>query len=157
MWGFPYDDVDGWRGPYPPEIFAAQFEKVVNGWQPGIAALSAAAEKAPAEHRADVASDLRLARATAIHFQSVANQTRFVVARNTLADTAKPASDAERANLRTEMRRVVESEIALAKELYTLSREDSRIGFEPSCQYFYLPLDLVEKVINCRWMLGVVN
>jgi len=32
-------------------------------------------------------------------------------------------------------------------------REDSRIGFEPSCHYFYLPLDLVEKVVNCRWLL----
>ena len=39
------------------------------------------------------------------------------------------------------------------RRLFTLTREDSRIGFEPSCQYFYLPLDLVEKVINCRWLL----
>jgi hypothetical protein len=42
----------------------------------------------------------------------------------------------------------------LARQLYALVREDSRIGFEPSCQYFYLPLDLVEKVVNCRWLLG---
>ena len=21
MWGLPYDDLDGWRGPYPPEVF----------------------------------------------------------------------------------------------------------------------------------------
>jgi lysophospholipase L1-like esterase len=32
-------------------------------------------------------------------------------------------------------------------------REDSRIGFERSCQYFYLPLDLIEKAISCRWLL----
>ena len=51
------------------------------------------------------------------------------------------------------MKRRLESEIALARQLFTLTREDSRIGFEPSCQYFYLPLDLVEKVINCRWLL----
>ena len=153
MWGFPYDDVDGWRGPYPPEIFAAQFEKVVRGWHDGIAELKAAAEKAPAEHRADAASDLRLARAAAIHFESVANQTRFVMARNALADTARPSSDAERAELRSEIRKAINSEMALAKELYALSCDDSRIGFEPSCQYFYLPLDLVEKVVNCRWLL----
>ena len=51
--------------------------------------------------------------------------------------------------------RRVDSEIALARQLLTLTREDSRIGFEPSCQYFYLPLDLVEKVVNCRWLLSV--
>ena len=55
--------------------------------------------------------------------------------------------------LRFEIRRLLESEIALARQLFTLVREDSRIGFEPSCQYFYLPLDLVEKVVNCRWLL----
>jgi hypothetical protein len=48
----------------------------------------------------------------------------------------------------------LESEIALARQLFTLTREDPRISFQPSCQYFYLPLDLVEKVINCRWLLG---
>ena len=43
--------------------------------------------------------------------------------------------------------------VELTKELYGLVKEDSRIGFEPSCQYFHLPLDLVEKVVNCRWIL----
>jgi len=31
--------------------------------------------------------------------------------------------------------------------------QDSRIGFEASNQYFYLPLDLVEKVVNCQYVL----
>lgn len=55
------------------------------------------------------------------------------------------------------MRQAVESELVLAKELYELVKEDSRIGFEPSCQYFYLPLDLVEKVVNCRWLLERIS
>ena len=46
----------------------------------------------------------------------------------------------------------LESEISLAKEQYALVCEDSRIGFEPSCQYFYMPQDLLEKVVNCRWL-----
>jgi len=45
----------------------------------------------------------------------------------------------------------------MVRRLFTLSQEDLRIGFEPSCQYFYLPLDLVEKVINCRWLLEHVE
>ena len=41
-------------------------------------------------------------------------------------------------------------EIALALELFTITQKDSRIGFEASNHYFYLPLDLVEKAINCE-------
>lgn len=151
MWGIPYDDVDGWRGPYPPEVFAAQFEKIARGWRPGIEELRLAVDKAPPDRRSEVAADLRYARAAAIHFQSVANQTRFVVARDALAVEGAPAEEQRR--LRDTMRHCLESEIELARELYALALEDSRIGFEPSCQYFYLPLDLVEKVINCRWLL----
>ena len=30
MWGIPYA-IDRWRGPYPAEVFAAQFEKMAAG------------------------------------------------------------------------------------------------------------------------------
>jgi hypothetical protein len=153
MWGIPYDDLDGWRGPYPAEVFAAQFAKMAEGWRPGIAELQAAAEKAPPDRRNEAQADLRLARAAAIHFQSVANQARFVLARDALAKPANTLSPEQRNRLRAEITQCLESEIALARQLFTLTREDSRIGFEPSCQYFYLPLDLVEKVVNCRWLL----
>jgi hypothetical protein len=154
MWGLPYDNLDGWRGPYPPDIFAAQFEKVASGFREGMGDLQRAVDAAPAAMRADAETDLRFARASANHFQAVANQSRFVAARDALADPGASLSDAQRAELREQMRTAVESEMALAKELYALVKEDSRIGFEPSCQYFYLPLDLVEKVVNCRWILA---
>jgi hypothetical protein len=48
------------------------------------------------------------------------------------------------------MRRILDDEAALATELFTLTRQDSRIGFEASNHYYYLPQDLIEKVINCR-------
>ncbi|MCC6490215.1 MAG: hypothetical protein IT364_22210 [Candidatus Hydrogenedentes bacterium] len=152
MWGIPYDHLDGWRGPYPPDVFAAQFEKIAQGWQPGIAELQMAMDKAPPELRGEAQRDLWLAKAAAIHFQSVANQSRFVAARDALAQPSNALTAEEIQRLHAEIDRVLVSEIALARELYTLTREDSRIGFEPSCQYFYLPLDLVEKVVNCRWM-----
>lgn len=31
---------------------------------------------------------------------------------------------------------------------------DSRIGFEATNQYYYLPQDLVEKVVNCEVILS---
>ena len=81
MWGLPYDDVNGWRGPYPAEVLAAQFEKIAQGWQPGLEELRRAVEAAPEAQRAEVRADLQFAQAAAIQFQSVSNQTRFVSAR----------------------------------------------------------------------------
>ncbi len=153
MWGIPYDNLDGWRGPYPPEVFAAQFEKVAAGFGPGVAELQLAVEKTPPDRRKEAQADLRFAQAAAIHFQSVANQARFVMARDALAKDSKSLSPEQRDRLRTELKRCLESEIVLARQLWALVREDSRIGFEPSCHYFYLPLDLVEKVVNCRWLM----
>ncbi|MHB9008351.1 MAG: hypothetical protein ACYDC1_15620 [Limisphaerales bacterium] len=150
MWGIPYDDVDAWRGPYPAEVLAAQFDKVAAGWRPGLAELEQAVARTPPARRGEVRADLRFARAAAIHFQSVANQTRYVMARDALAAAS---STGDRQRLRDKLRGHLESEIRLARELFTLTGEDSRIGFEPSCHYFYLPLDLMEKAINCRWLL----
>ncbi len=156
MWGIPYDDLDGWRGPYPPEVFAAQFEKMAAGFRSGIAELQAAVEKASQDHHRDAQADLRLAQAAGINFQSVANQTRYVLARDALAK-AHGLPPEERHRLQIEIQQRLKSEILLARQLFTLVREDSRIGFEPSCQYFYLPLDLMEKVVNCRWVLNRLN
>ncbi len=153
MWGIPYDDLNGWRGPYPPEVFAAQFEKMAKGWEPGIAELQRAVERTPPDRRGEGQADLRFARAAAIKFQAVANQAHLVLARDALATTPNTLSPEKRRDLRAEMKRRLESEIVLARQLFTLAQQDSRIGFEPSCQYFYLPLDLVEKVVNCRWLL----
>ncbi len=154
MWGIPYDDLEGWRGPYPPEVFAAQFEKIANGWRPGIEELRKAVNKTPPEQREEVQADLRYAQAAAIHFQSMANQARYVAARDAIAEGTGTLAAEERNRLLTEIRQILKSEIVLAHQLFRLTLEDSRIGFEPSCQYFYLPLDLVEKVINCRWLLS---
>jgi hypothetical protein len=151
MWGFPYDDLNSWRGPYPADIFAAQFEKMAVRWNQGAAVLQLAVEKAPPGRRASAERELRFARSAGIIFQSVANQAYFVLARDTLA---KGAAAKEREGARAEVKRRLESEIALARKLFVLTREDSCIGFEPATQYFFLPLDLIEKVINCRWLLA---
>ncbi len=153
MVGFPYDDIQRWRGPYPPEVFAGQFEKIASGWQAGLVELRAAVEETPPAKRADAETELVFARAARLYFKSAANQMRFVLARNALADTTNPLSPAERREHREQLGRIVQEEIALAREMFTLARGNSCIGFEAASQYFYLPLDLVEKVINCRHIL----
>jgi len=154
MWGIPYDDLDSWRGPYPPEVFAAQFGKLAAGWERGLDELRAAVHAAPPERQRDAQGDLRLAQAAGIYFHSIANQARFVMARDALASPDEPLPPEQRRERQAEIRRCLESETLLARQLFALAQEDSRIGFEPTCHYFYMPLDLVEKVINCRWLLG---
>ncbi|HEV2294770.1 MAG TPA: hypothetical protein VGR35_13025 [Tepidisphaeraceae bacterium] len=151
MVGFPYDDVDRWRGPYPPDVYAAQFEKVAAGFDAGIAELAKAIAHCPPERRDAAEAELRFAKAARLHFRTIVSQTRFVVARNELATQLPSAKTQEHVDT---IRKVVEQEIVVARELFTLARQDSRIGFEASNHYYYLPQDLIEKVINCRHVLG---
>ncbi len=146
MVGFPYDDLQRWRGPYPPEVFVDQFQKVADGWADGLADLEAAQSFVPAELRAAAAADLRVAQAAQIHFASVANQARFVMARDALI--AAP-DDVEADKLRQQLIKILDREIDLAHRMFALSSADSRLGYEASNHYYYVPLDMVEKVINC--------
>ncbi len=52
------------------------------------------------------------------------------------------------------IKKIAADEIQIARQLFTLVCRDSRIGFEASNHYYYLPLDLVEKVVNCEYVLN---
>jgi hypothetical protein len=134
MVGIPYDDLESWCSVYPPEVFASQLEKVAAGFETALAKIRTEIPKPPPS----LAEELTFADAASIHFASVANQSRFVLARRA-------------GNLELE-RRYANAEARLALRLHALQSSDCRLGFEASNQYFYTPLDLVEKVINCRWV-----
>ena len=152
MVGYPYDDLKSWVTIYPVDVFASQFETMVSGWQPGLAAFERAVGKTKTKvQTANAKTDFGLAEAAYLHLKSVANQVQFTKARNALGDTALRANQGQN-NLNI-MRSVAAEEIKLAQRLYQLAKADSRIGFEASNQYHYLPLDLVEKVVNCEYLL----
>jgi hypothetical protein len=153
MTGFPYDDLDGWRGPYPAEVFAAQFAKLARLWQPGLGELEKAVAKTPADRAADARAELCFARAAWILFSSVAQQARFTAARNALAGQSS-VTVTQRKELQARMRQEAEAEARAARELFRLARENSCVGYEAANQYFYLPIDLMEKVVNCRWLVS---
>jgi hypothetical protein len=153
MVGFPYDDIDNWRGPYPVDVFAGQFEELATSWEPGLGVLRYALEQAEDEtHRENLMEDLRIAEAAHAHFHSVANQICFVQFRDALATDS--LSESEQAKHLAHMQDIVRKEIDIAKKLFELTRQDSRIGFEASNHYYYYPLDLVEKIINCEYILN---
>jgi hypothetical protein len=139
MVGLPYDDIERWRAVYPVEVWCGQLEKVAAGFD-------AAREKLLAglggiRGGRALEEELRFAEACAIHWRSAATQARWLGMRG----EGRAGSD--------EARRYVEREIRDAKRLHALQSADSRIGFEASNHYFYVPLDLVEKVVQCRWLL----
>lgn len=151
MVGFPYDQVDGWRAVYPAEVLGGQLRKVAQGWQGGLerwAHVQSKAAAADERERAD--ADGRLAAAAGLHFASAANQVEFIIARNALKSAKSPA---EKEKLVATMKRIARDEIAIARRMFSLIRADSRIGYEASNHYYYYPLDMVEKVVNCQAIL----
>lgn len=139
MVGIPYDDLKGWRAIYPADIFAAQLEKVAAGFEAAIVKLRVAVAAPPPA----LEEELVFAEAAALHFASVAQQCRTVLARD--------AGDLPA------LRQCCATEARLAIRLHALQSRDSRIGFEASNQYYYTPHDLVEKVINCRWLAARIT
>ncbi len=155
MVGFPYDDLDGWRGPYPAEVFVGQLRKVGGGFRAAALRLEQRLRSqahADRHHRAAAQAEADLGHVAAIHFLSVAQQAEFVQKRNAYRVAI---GREERLGLLDTLASLVEAELELARELHRRQVRDSRIGFEASNQYFYVPLDLAEKVLNCRWLLDI--
>ena len=154
MVGFPYDDLDAWRAIYPPEIFISQLEKVAFGFERALQQFKNSTvrreETLSKPQRQALQEELSVAEAATLHFRSAANQARFVVERRAFSEEKDPVLTAlPRAKLES----VLQQEIILARRLHALQSRDARLGFEASNHYFYIPVDLAEKVLNCRDLL----
>lgn len=161
MVGFPYDDLDGWRSIYPPDVFLRQWELVAGGFEQSletarVAAGTVAPEVASAEQRRGFERECGVAEAAAVHFRSCANQVRFLQARRVVLEAGGRGEGLGVATAREAMRRVLRAEMDLARRLHDLQAGDSRVGFEASNQYAYVPVDLAEKVLNCRQLLDAL-
>ena len=129
MVGIPYDDLDGWRNKYPRETYAELIGRVADGFAEGCRLMEGVAAK----------RELDMFRAEQMHFASCRDQALFVIARDS-GDFAA-------------MRRLAKCELERAKAYWPLVRADSRIGYESSNHYFFVPKDVLEKVLSCRWIL----
>ena len=140
MVGFPYDDLQGWRGVYPEEVFEQQFRLLIEGWQQGLETLKNATALVKKTEILDYIDLMTMAMASYCHLNSTYLQIKFVRARDNGFDKKTMAA-------------CVEQEIVMARLLYELVRCDSRIGFEASNHYYYTLGDLKEKIINCQMIL----
>lgn len=145
MLGFPYDDLDYWRGNhYPVPIFEQQFQKLSEEWQNGLVLLNNAISDVDSPEGIIAWNDLAsIAETIYCHFRSTYLQIKFIRLRNSK-------------NTNREMNALLDEEIEIARKLHKIVIHDSRIGFEPSNQYLYVINDLKEKVLNCIYLKEVI-
>ncbi|MDW7659298.1 MAG: hypothetical protein SCM11_19195, partial [Bacillota bacterium] len=139
MLGFPYDDLDGWRAIYPRDVFARQFEQLVDLWQEGLAIM-----RPHSGQSVDFDEMLRLAEAALCHFASTMNQIRFVMHRD---DWLENRQDSDR----QAMLAIIEAERDIVLQMISLRKVDSRLGYESSNHYYYTLQDLAEKLLNLKY------
>ena len=143
---YPYDDLTSWRGAYPVDVLEEQYRRMARGWTEGVRHLEKAVAMTPQELRPEVHEELGLGpgRRHLLDEPGEPGPAR----RPSRSGDAAPAEER-----RVRWSRLLEDEIIQARILYNLAKHDSRIGFEAANQYFYVPLDLAEKVVSCEHLL----
>ena len=149
---FPYDDYTRWCGKYPPEVAQSQFSRMADLWTQGMRAFETALKSVPTFRQEAIRLDLAIIRTCAYHFQSVANQLEFYILRDRLQ-----AGGSGAAAVRSRMKQLALAEIELARQQYPVARAHSEIAYEASNHYYYTPLDLVEKVLNCEDVIATLG
>ena len=123
-----FDDL-GWTHPYGPAAVAQKFPRDGAGMGGGCGRIR------PRRGLVRTGSaDGRIHLACQLYFASIANQVEIHMLRS-------------RSRERARVRNLIENELRIAEEFLPICEADARVGFEPSLQYFYLPLDVREKIL----------
>ncbi len=130
---FAYDDLVRWRNQYPEDVYEHQFKKMCDTWLEGMELLAST----------DATELKDMAQAVYIQLRSSENQIKFVRARN--------RGD------RAEMANVAKAEIPLASKLWELMEKYPEIGFEATNHYYYTKGMLMEKVVNCQYLIDKLS
>lgn len=141
---FPHDAYQSWKGAYPAETVRHLMSKLASRWSDGVKIL----ESLPLRTK-DARLELAVARTCHHHFESVANQVEFYL----LRDEAPRLSERVRSRLQALARR--ERELALQQ--FEVARNEPLIAYEASNHYYYTPIDLLEKVLNCGQILAALE
>ncbi len=149
---FPHDDIQTWSGAYPPKVVRQQFQKLAEGWVQGLRLFRQGAKKVSSPRKAFAEIDLAIAETCHHHFQSTANQVEFYLLREKFSQ----GQGSER-KISKKMTEIAQSEMELAKAQFSIARQHSTIAFEASNHYYYRPLDLAEKILNCRQVIDALS
>lgn len=139
MVGIPYDDLQGWLGPYPAATYCTCLQKLCKIWRQGLDELKLASSEIAPEFRANYEDLASVAEACYCNYASAANQAFYIAE---LRESGK----------KEEINKLLAAEISLAARQLELSRRDSRLGFEATNHYAYTLNELLEKIINCEYI-----
>ena len=128
------DDYLHWAPPYGPDKMAQLLRHLCDRWDDGLNDLKEAAQKAPDGRRRLAERDLGVAWMVGYTYRAYANAMEFYKARDA-GDTAG-------------MRRIAAEELKATTEAFRLVRADSRLGWEAELQYFYRPMDVMERLLS---------
>ncbi len=125
---FAYDDLQAWHGNYPTPVFEDQFRRLCEKWKIGLNKLT------------DTASETYvMAQAAYCLFKSSLNQIRFIRAR----DEKRYADAVEAARC----------ELEITKKMLELMNKNASIGFEAANHYYFSKGQLLEKIVNCNYVI----
>ncbi len=128
---YPYDDLKGWCGEaYTPEALEMQYTKLCGEWEKGLEII----EDMPEYEFNDMAVYGYTL------FKSSLNQIRYYMLRD--GNKAKP-----------KMKEIAENEKQLAVAAYKIMLRNSAVGYEASNHYYVTRAALMEKIINCNYIL----
>lgn len=150
MVGIPYDCYDRWRIIYPIDVWYNQMAKSAVGFEESETLLEQAYREAKGEARQRVWEQLSRTKAIRIHLQSSSEQGRFFEARDLYL---KEKDATKRAEYKAVMKAACERELQLIKEMLPVLSADSKIAYESSNHYFYLPCDLGEAYVSVLYAL----
>ncbi len=129
---YSYDDLDSWRINYPADIFENQYGKICEKWEQGLALI----ENLPDSEFKDCAY------VGYALFKSAYEQIRFTRARNEAPENAMAI-----------MMDAAAKEKELAAMVYRIMRRNPSIGYEAANHYYFNQTMLLEKIVNCDYLL----
>ncbi len=128
------DDWRNWSPPYPPELMTKLLRHLCERWDDGLKDLEQTIAKAPGDRRRTAERDYGVSWMVNYYYRAYANALDFYKARDSK-------------NL-PEMKRIAADEIRHTEQALRYVRADSRLGWEAELQYFYRPLDVIERLIS---------
>lgn len=125
MVGFPYDDIDTWRGNFSRKLFIERFAELTGLWKKGLEEL----KDLKTENSVNMQ---RIAKAAYCVLRSTYLQSKWIMERDISA---------------------AEEEFSNTQTLITLAAEDPSIGFEACNHYLYHENTLLEKLLSLKKIL----
>ena len=139
------DNPEEYCAPYGPEAVYSSLQRVASGWKKGLECLAEAAQNTDGQQRPVAEQDYGVAESVFLCSRSLMNHIRFCGLRERSQHSR---------HAREELRKLIQSELALAKRYYYLLHLDSRLGFEAGMQYWVRPNDVAEKILGLQQLLS---